>query len=149
MKIVFVCWGNICRSVAMEYLFSYYLNKENIKNIDTDSFGVSNEEYMNPIYPPMKREFEKYHIPIYPHYAKKIEEKDVINASLVFALDSNVYHILKRRFPSFNNIYLLNDYLNEKEEVEDPWYTDRFNHVFLLLQKYAIKLIDILKENNN
>ena len=141
MKVVFVCWGNICRSVTCEYLFSYYLNKDNIKGFETDSFGVSNEEYMNPIYPKMRMEFKKYHIPIYPHYAKKITESDINNSDLIFALDSSVYSVLKRRYPNRDNIYLLNEYLNKKEEVEDPWYSLRFNHVFLLIQEYIKSLI--------
>lgn len=147
MKVIFVCWGNICRSIAAEYIFSYYLNKNNIEGIEVDSFGVSNEEYMNPIYPPMRKELEKHNIPIYPHYAKKISEKDITNDCVVFALDNNVYQILKRRFINKSNIYLLNEYLNKKEEVEDPWYTNRFNHVFLLINEYALLLIDKLTKN--
>jgi hypothetical protein len=49
-KIVFVCHGNICRSVAAEYIMKSLTNE-----YDVVSRATSYEEINNDIYPPMKK----------------------------------------------------------------------------------------------
>lgn len=47
-KVVFVCWGNICRSPMAERV-ARGMAAERGLDVETDSVGISSEESGNPI----------------------------------------------------------------------------------------------------
>ena len=128
--IIFVCHGNICRSVAAEYIF-----KSLSKEYDVISRATSLEETGNDIYPPMKRELNKNHIPFDRHYAKRIDYKDYDKADYIFYMDDENYYSLSRMFPHSNKIYPIYKYTSDISEIEDPWYTGRFDLVVSQITK--------------
>ena len=128
--IIFVCHGNICRSVAAEYIF-----KSLSKEYDVISRATSLEEIGNDIYPPMKRELMRNHIPFDRHYAKRIDYKDYEKADYIFYMDNENYYSLNRMFPNSNKIYPIYKYTFDISEIEDPWYTGRFDLVVSQITK--------------
>ena len=142
LTIIFVCHGNICRSVAAEYIL-----KKKIKDLHLEdrlccfSRATSNEEIGNDIYPPMKDELRKRGIPFTRHFAERITQTDYDLADYIFYMDNN-----NKRYLNF----LLDDYKNiikpitcfdvKNFEIEDPWYTDNFQKVCDELSK-EIELI--------
>lgn len=55
-RILFVCHGNICRSVGAQYILQDMVNRANIsENLFADSAATTSEEIGNPIYSPMER----------------------------------------------------------------------------------------------
>ena len=49
LKVLFVCTGNIFRSLSAEYCMKDYLKRNNIKNITVHSAGtVANKEHAHP-----------------------------------------------------------------------------------------------------
>ena len=145
LTIIFVCHGNICRSVAAEYIL-----KKKIKDLHLEdrlccfSRATSNEEIGNDIYPPMKDELRKRGIPFTRHFAERITQKDYDLADYIFYMDNN-----NKRYLNF----LLDDYKNiikpvtcfddNNFEIEDPWYTDNFQKVCDELSKE----IDLIIKN--
>ena len=123
-KIIFVCHGNICRSVAAEYIF---------KNISKDyivtSRATSLEEIGNDIYPPMKRELIKNHIPFDKHSAKRIDDIDFEQANYIFYMDEENHYSLVRMFGNDIKIKPIYNWTPSINEIEDPWYTGRFDLV--------------------
>ena len=77
MKIIFVCHGNICRSVAAEYVAK---QMDVNHRFDIVSRATSFEEIGNDIYPPMKQELFKQGIPFGPHHATRITKADYDSA---------------------------------------------------------------------
>ena len=53
-KVLFICHGNICRSVSAEYIMKD-LAKKNGVDLYVSSAATSREEIGNDIYPPAKR----------------------------------------------------------------------------------------------
>ena len=135
-KIIFVCHGNICRSPAAEYI---------MKKLSSDfiviSRATSYEEIGNDIYPPMKRELIKNNIPFDRHYASRITYEDYIDADYIFYMDDENYYSLMNRFGSSDKILPIYKYTPSINEIEDPWYTGRFDVVFRQIKEC---LIDIL-----
>ena len=123
-KIVFVCHGNICRSVAAEYIMKSLTNDYII-----NSRATSFEEIGNDIYPPMKRELIKNNIPFARHSAKRIDYDDFNSSDYIFYMDDENYHSLIRMFGHSNKILPIYKYSKDIYEIEDPWYTDRFDVV--------------------
>ena len=134
--IIFVCHGNICRSVAAEYIM-----KSLTKDYIIYSRATSLEEIGNDIYPPMKRELNKNNIPFDRHYAKRIDYKDYEEANLIFYMDEENHYYLERMFPHSHKIYPIYQYSKDMNEIEDPWYTNRFD---LVVEQITICVKDII-----
>ena len=77
--VIFLCHGNICRSSAAEFVFKYLVKQEGRESeFHIYSRGVSNEEYGNDIYPPMKRALQRAGIPYERHFAQRITARSFI-----------------------------------------------------------------------
>lgn len=68
-KVLFICCGNICRSVSAEYIMKD-LAKKNGVDLYVSSAATSREEIGNDIYPPTKRKLKEKGIPFSRHYAR-------------------------------------------------------------------------------
>ena len=95
MNIIFVCHGNICRSVAAEYI-AKDLDKEN-KHVFI-SRATSFEEIGNDIYPPMKNELARRKIPFSHHSATKINQYDYDWADIIYYMDDENKYSLRCMF---------------------------------------------------
>ena len=123
-KIIFVCHGNICRSVAAEYIMKNMTN-----DFDICSRATSFEEIGNDIYPPMKRELEFNNVPLERHHAQRIDFSDYEQADYIFYMDDENASFLYRMFGSDDKIKPIYEWTPSIREIEDPWYTGRFNVV--------------------
>lgn len=124
-KIIFICHGNICRSPAAEYIMKH-LSKE----YDICSKATSYEEIGNDIYPPMKRVLNQHNIPFDRHYASRITNKDFLEADYIFYMDEENHYSLIRMFGNSSKILPIYQYTSSINEIEDPWYTGRYELVF-------------------
>ncbi len=132
-KVYFVCHGNICRSVAAEMVFLSLLRERGLENEYTcDSFATSYEEIGNPIYPPMKRELLSRGYKLHEHYAKRITPTAIKEADHLFYMDQENLYGLSRILPSVRsegNVKPISFYTSKVSEIEDPWYTGRYEKV--------------------
>ncbi|MCQ2799744.1 MAG: low molecular weight phosphotyrosine protein phosphatase [Bacilli bacterium] len=142
--ILFICHGNICRSAAAEYVFKEIVKKAGRENeFHIFSRGVSNEEYGNDIYPPMKRALAKAGIPFDTHFAMKMSKSDYESADAIFYMDKSNIRIASYLIPDTKKIYHpMSEFTPSVSDVEDPWYSGEFDHVLKQIIKCSE---DILK----
>lgn len=149
MKVLFICWGNICRSVSGQYIFQDLVNQRNLKELyRIDSAGISSEESGNPIYSPMKSALEKENIPIGNHHARQLREKDYEVYDLLIGMDTENLLDLKSMYDGdpAHKIHLLMEYTDHPDtEIDDPWYTGRFTECVQLLKEGCEGLLDYLE----
>ena len=136
-KIIFVCHGNICRSVVAEYIM-----KKLSKDYLVCSRATSFEEIGNDIYPPMKRVLVSHNIPFDRHYASRINYQDYSEADYIFYMDDENKYSLIRMFGDSKKILPIYNYSEGIDEIEDPWYTGRYELVY---QQIYTCITDILK----
>ena len=111
--IIFVCHGSICRSPAASFIAKQYL-----------------KEIGNDVYPPMKRELYRRGVTMCPHAAQRIRQVDYENADYIFCMDDENYYSLLRQLDNHKDIiYRINKYTPSIYEIEDPWYTGRYEKV--------------------
>jgi protein-tyrosine phosphatase len=128
-KIMFVCHGNICRSPIAEILFNRLLEDNNDSRFKGFSGATSSEEIGNDIYQPMKLILLKNKI-YTNHLAYQIKLSDKDKYDMFVVMDDNNYYNLKNRFLGDDEkIYKLGDFYDHKD-IEDPWYTRRFEYVY-------------------
>lgn len=133
-KILFVCHGNICRSVMAEYILKS-LDKDNKFYIE--SKATTKEEIGNDIYPPVKIVLKKNNIAYDKHKARQIFPNDYYNFDYIYCMDSENLTDLEKILPSNNKTYLL-----DESEIEDPWYTRDFDQCFTKIYNACLNIVD-------
>ena len=107
------------------------------------SRALTYEEIGSDIYPPMKRELIKNDIPFERHYAEIISKEDYEEADYIFYMDEENKWLINRLLKDYKNIARpVFVYTPSIREIEDPWYTGRFNKV---VEQLKICIEDILK----
>lgn len=146
IKILFLCHGNICRSVAAEVVALNYVKTKHLEdNFLFLSRGLSNEEYGNDIYPPMKDELRANGYVFKRHFAQKVSEEEMNEFDYIFYMDGSNFNLLKWHFPEYlDKCHPLTYYL-DNSPIEDPWYTDRFTFVLDKIIKSTEAIIENLK----
>ena len=78
----------------------------------------------------MKRELNRRGIPLYPHAAQRIRQIDYDKADYIFFMDDENYFSLLRQLDNHKHIiYRINHWTDNIYEIEDPWYTGRYEKV--------------------
>ena len=95
MHILFVCWGNICRSPAAEATFKKLLKEESLENeISCDSAGTIGQHHGNPPDPRMQKAAKLRNLPI-GGTARKVTDQDFHDADLLITMDHFNYSELR------------------------------------------------------
>ena len=127
VRILFLCHGNICRSVMGEYILKDMVEKAGVSDrFEIDSAAVSREEIGNSIYPPARRELLRRGVTVGDHRARQVTMADYDHFDRIYYMDES------------NRRYLL-QLLPENEEkiqrllprdVADPWYSGNFEKTY-------------------
>ena len=96
-KILFICHGNICRSVMAEMVMKELCRQAGVDNLfEIDSAAVSREEIGNDIYPPAKRKLREKGIPFTSHAARQITRDDYDYYDYIICADRSNVRWLER-----------------------------------------------------
>lgn len=127
-RILFVCHGNICRSVMAEMVLRHMAGAEWV----IDSCATSTEEIGNDIYPPAKRCLERHGVPYSPHAARQMTRQDFDRYDYIYCMDENNMRNIRRMFgePLAGRVQLLMSLVGEHRDVADPWYTGDFEATY-------------------
>ena len=131
--ILFICHGNICRSPMAESVFAAKIRARRLEwAYAVDSAAVSSEEIGNPAHPGTQRELTRHGLPRSAHHARHLRAEDYAQYDLFIGMDRDNLRRMERIFGGApqHKIALLLAYTGEPREVEDPWYTGRYNVVY-------------------
>ena len=150
-NIVFVCYGNICRSPMAEMIFKDLIFKNNKRYMFTcTSRSTSMEEIGNGMYPKAIDILNDNNIVIEKHKAQQLKKDDYNNYDLIIGFENrNINDILRIiGDDSMNKVHLLGDYLDGRE-IDDPWYTDDFITAYNDIYNCVIAMYNKLVEEEH
>ncbi|MCR5688501.1 MAG: low molecular weight phosphotyrosine protein phosphatase [Lachnospiraceae bacterium] len=150
IKVLFICHGNICRSVCAQYVFDMLVGEDRLEYAYTcESAATSREEIGNPIYPPMRQTLMSHGVPIGDHRARQLRRSDYDEYDLIIGMDSeNMYYIrnIIGEDPE-GKVRTLMSYTDRPDElIDDPWYTRDFETAYRQIRRGCEALLDHLKE---
>ena len=128
-KILFVCHGNICRSIMAECVFADKAQKRGLAGeFAVSSAATSREEIGNPIYPPAARKLREKGVPILPHAARQMTKADYAEYDLLIGMEEyNLRNMLRiTGGDPAGKLRRLLDFTSRPGDVDDPWYTGDF-----------------------
>jgi len=109
MRVVFVCWGNICRSPMAERVARSWAERDGVDATFT-SAGVSSEGSGNPIDRRAAAVLTRAGYDAGGHRAHRITADEIEQADLVVAAEPMHLTRLRRLVPDAEHLRLLNDY---------------------------------------
>ncbi len=144
IRVLFVCYGNICRSPMAEFVLKDMINRRGIANeFEIASAATSDEECWNgrgnPVYPPAQDELKRHGIGVSGNElglskkrARQITTDDYDKWDLIIAMEqTNIRGILRIvGKDAENKVKLMLDFTDRPGDIADPWYTGDFGGVY-------------------
>ena len=161
-SVLFVCHGNICRSVMAEYIMKKLVQDDPVlekQNIRVSSAATSREETGNDIYPYAKQKLLEKNIPFAKHKARTLTRSDYEENDLLIGMDEENMHNLCRLYPEQRQkggvrkrilegrkLFCLPEFYGSERSVADPWYTGDFETAYVQIERGCRALCDLLKQ---
>lgn len=128
-RILFICHGNICRSVMAEMVMKHLAEQAGVaEQFEIDSAAVSREEIGNDIYPPAKRKLHEKGIPFAFHAARQVTRADYDYYDHLICADRSNLRWLERIIGEDRDHKI--SLMMETRDVSDPWYTGDFEEAY-------------------
>ncbi len=151
IRVLFICHGNICRSVAAEMVLRQLLAEEGLEDrITAASAAATQEEIGHGIYPPMRRALEAAGVPCRPHAARLTTREDARRFDCLIGMDRENLWDMRDIYGSAGEgkISLRLDWCGRPgQEISDPWYTRDFTGCLEEIALGCRGLLDHLRQH--
>ena len=138
-KILFICHGNICRSVMAEMVMKELCRKAGVaQDFEIASAAVSTDETGNDIYPPAKRKLREKGIPFDYHAARQLTRADYAYYDHIICADRSNLRRLEYIIgeDTEHKVSLMMSWVQGAvRDVADPWYTGDFEAAYLDIEQ--------------
>jgi protein-tyrosine phosphatase len=124
-RVVFVCWGNICRSPMADRVAEKLAADRGLTGIEFSSAATSTEELGAPMDPRAERVLRAHGYRIGGHRAHQITRDEIERADLVLAMEDIHLRRMASIDPGADNLRLLTGFdpsAPPGSGIDDPWY---------------------------
>ena len=153
IKVLFVCWGNICRSPMAEFIFKDMVKKAGLeKEFHIESRATHTDEIWNgkgnPVYPPAKAKLAEHGISCEGKRAELLTKQDYKDFDYIIGMDDLNARWMPRILGGDpeRKIHLLLDFTDNPRGVADPWYTRDFDATYRDVVEGCTAFLEHLKE---
>lgn len=151
-RVLFVCHGNICRSVMAEMMMRHMAAEAGVSHLfEVDSCATSREEIGNDIYPPAKRCLAAHGVPFTKHAARQITPDDYEHFDLILCMEDYNIRNLRR---VLGEVLMVRDSALPvpkirrllDRDVADPWYTGDFEATYRDLEEGCREILHMKQD---
>jgi protein-tyrosine phosphatase len=131
-RILFVCFGNICRSPMAEFIMKDLVKKRGLESgFHIESRGTSAAQLGNPVHPPARAELNRRGIDCAGKVSIRLKPEDYGAFDLLIAMDSmNVSGILRITGGDPDSKVRKMMEFSGGADVDDPWITLQYGVAF-------------------
>jgi len=156
IKVLFVCLGNICRSPMAEGVFQHKVNQAGLgSKVMVDSAGTGGWHVGEQAHKGTRAVLKKHSVP-YDGRARQFKRRDLSDFDYILAMDSSNLTNIRQHAggESDGEIRLFLSYAKDAgtvdvETVPDPYYDDRFDYVYELVNKGSDALLAHIKAKHD
>jgi protein-tyrosine phosphatase len=154
IKVLMVCYGNICRSPMAEAIFQHMVNEAHLtERFMIDSAGTSDEHEGELAHIGTRTVLQKHSIP-YNGRSRPLQAKDLLEFDLVLGMDNENMRGIERLKPqtASTRLFLADAYqlgLVSKATVDDPYFTGLYDDTYDLLTIGAKALLERLRREHS
>ena len=134
VRVLFVCYGNICRSTMAEFVLKDMVAKRGLsEQFHIESAATSTEELGNPVYPGTQRVLRAHGIGGFEgKRARQLRRADCNDFDLIIGMDEanmrNMGRVLGGDAPG--TLHKLLEFAGSGADINDPWYTGDFDTTY-------------------
>ena len=133
-----------------EFIMKKLVREEDLESeFVISSSATSTEEIGNPVYPPAREELKRHGISCAGKYAVQLKKSDYEKYDMFLVMDSNNMRNIRRIFPADpqNKIHKLLEFAGRNDDVDDPWYTRRFEIAYSDIYEGCQGLLEYLMKD--
>jgi protein-tyrosine phosphatase len=147
INVLFVCLGNICRSPMAEFVFRDLVKKEGLSDrIEIASSGTSSYHLGEHPHPGTRAILAQHGIDVHPgKRAQKLRTDEINRYDYVIAMDAENASDLRRVGVSAPRLLEFAPH-GSPLDVPDPYYSNRFEEVYRLVEAGARGLLDHIRK---
>ena len=152
IKILFICWGNICRSPMAEFIMKDIVKRNGLEEeFLIESAATSTEEIGNGVYPPARSELARHGIGtrdnelgLSKKRARQLRRDDYDRWDYIIGMEQLNMRYMQRILgeDKEGKVCLLMDFTGRQEDIADPWYTGDFAGVYEQIKEGCEALLD-------
>lgn len=148
IKVLFVCLGNICRSPMAEAVFRHFVKEEGLAHrFEIASSGTGNYHVGEKPHPGTRSILQVHGVEVdTSKRAQKLAPEEVRQFDYVVAMDAENARDLARFGIQAPRLLEFGSGNNRPMDVPDPYYTNRFDEVYLLVEDGARGLLDTIRK---
>ncbi len=147
IKILFVCFGNICRSPMAEYIFRDMAKRRRLSDLFEEASAATDMDMPNyPVYAPARRKLAEHGIYPDEKRARQMVRQDYENYDYLIGMENANLRRMRQisgKDPG-HKIHRLLDYTDRPRDIVDPWYTDDFETAYRDILEGCSALMDYL-----
>ncbi len=134
VRVLFVCYGNICRSTMAEFVLKDMVAKRGLsEQFHIESAATSTEELGNPVYPGTQRVLRAHGIGGFEgKRARQLRRADCNDFDLIIGMDEANMRNMGRVLggDAQGKLLKLLEFAGSARDVADPWYTGDFDTTY-------------------